>query len=69
MSDDTPQNDRYYTVAEAARILRRTPASVRHLCVEHIIPATKPAGTWLIPVEEFNAWLRAGANEALGATA
>lgn len=60
MTDQT-----YYTVAEAADILRRTPKSVRDLCIEHKIPATKPAGTWLIPVTEFHAWIAAGANEAL----
>jgi excisionase family DNA binding protein len=55
----------YYTVAEAADILRRTPKSVRDLCIEHKIPATKPAGTWLIPVAEFHAWIEAGRNKAL----
>jgi len=55
----------YYTVAEAADILRKTPASVRDLCAEHKIPATKPAGTWLIPAEAFHAWIAAGANEAM----
>lgn len=55
----------YYTVAEAADILRRTPARVRALCVEHKIPATKPAGMWLIPVKEFHDWIQAGSNEAL----
>ena len=60
MTDQT-----YYTVAEAADILRRTPKSVRDLCIQHKIPATKPAGTWLIPAKEFHAWITAGANEAL----
>lgn len=60
MTDQT-----YYTVAEAADILRRTPKSVRDLCVEHKIPATKTAGLWLIPVVELHAWIAAGANEAL----
>lgn len=55
----------FYTVVEAADILRRSPASVRQLCIEHKIPATKPAGTWLIPAEEFHAWIAAGANQAL----
>lgn len=60
MTDQT-----YYTVAEVADILRRTPKSVRDLCIEHKMPATKPAGTWLIPVAEFHEWVAAGANEAL----
>ena len=55
----------YYTVAEAADIIRRTPASVRDLCIEGKIPATKPAGTWLIPIEPFHAWVQAGANSAM----
>lgn len=67
MSNDTRQSDRYFTVAEAALILRRTPASVRQLCIDNQIPATKPAGTWLIPIDEFNAWIHSGANKALSA--
>jgi excisionase family DNA binding protein len=55
---------KYYTVAEAAEILRYKPKAVWQLCREHKIPATKPAGTWLIPVEEFHAWIKAGANKA-----
>jgi excisionase family DNA binding protein len=54
----------YYTVAEAADILRLKPKSVWQLCREHKIPATKPAGTWLIPVVEFDAWVAAGKNKA-----
>ena len=69
MSTDTVQSDRYYTAAEVARIIRRTPSSVRQLCMDGKIPATKPAGTWLIPVDRFDAWLSSGANEALEATA
>jgi excisionase family DNA binding protein len=63
LSDD----ERFYTVAEAADILRRTPRSVRDLCVEHKIPATRPEGSsmWLIPVDEFHAWIAAGRNKAL----
>lgn len=57
--------DRYFTAAEVAPIIRRTPSSVRLLCIQGKIPATKPAGTWLIPVDEFEAWLKSGANEAL----
>lgn len=54
----------YHTVAEAAKILRCSPKTVWTLCREHTIPATKPAGTWLIPVKEFDAWVAAGRNEA-----
>lgn len=63
---DTPAT-RYYTVAEAADILRKTPKYVWALCKEGKIPATKPAGTWLIPVGEFDAWVKAGANKAMSA--
>lgn len=55
---------RYYTVAQAAAILGRSPYTVWSLCRDHKIPATKPAGTWLIPVEDFDAWVKAGANRA-----
>ena len=55
---------RYYTVADVAAIMRCTPKTVWTLCREHKIPATKPAGTWLIPVDEFDAWVKAGANQA-----
>lgn len=68
MSEDTPTG-RYYTVAEVAPIIRRSVQSVRLLCVEGKIPATKPAGTWLIPVVEFEAWLHSGANDALAESA
>lgn len=68
MSEDTPTG-RYYTVAEVAPIIRRSVQSVRLLCVEGKIPATKPAGTWLIPVAEFDSWVQSGANEALKASA
>jgi excisionase family DNA binding protein len=66
---DTVQRDHYYTAAEVAAIIRRTPSSVRQLCIEGKIPATKPAGTWLIPIDQFATWLRSGANEALEASA
>lgn len=65
-TNDTP-TDGYYTVAEVAHIIRRTPSSVRDLCVTNKIPATKPAGTWLIPAEAFREWLKAGENAALSA--
>jgi excisionase family DNA binding protein len=55
---------RYYTVAEVADIMRCSPKTVWNLCREHEIPATKPAGMWLIPVEPFDAWLAAGSNKA-----
>lgn len=58
---------KYYTVAEAADILRVTPKTVWQLCKEHKIPATKPAGQWLIPVAEFDTWVEGGANEAVSA--
>ena len=62
MSDTPPT--RYYTVAEAAAILRCTPKVVWDLCRKHTIPATMPAGKWLIPVEEFDAWVAASGNQA-----
>lgn len=54
----------FYTVAEAADILRLTPKHVWLMCKDGKIPATKPAGTWLIPVDEFNAWVASGSNTA-----
>jgi len=58
---------RFYTVAEAADILRMKPKTVWLMCKEHKIPATKPAGQWLIYADEFDAWVAAGANEAVSA--
>lgn len=55
---------RYYTVAEAADILRCTPKAVWILCREHKIPASMPAGKWLIPVKEFDEWVAASGNQA-----
>lgn len=61
---EAPPVTRYYKVAEVAEILRCSPKAVWNLCREHKIPATMPAGKWLIPVEEFDAWLAAGNNKA-----
>lgn len=69
MTVDAVHSDRYYTAAEVAAILRVTASYVRQLCIDGKIPATKPAGTWLIPIDQFAAWLQSGANEALGASA
>lgn len=64
----TPNSgNRFHTVAEAADILRLTPKHVWAMCKNGTIPATKPAGTWLIPVDEFDAWIAAGANQGLTA--
>lgn len=62
-----PETRTFYTVAEAADILRCQPKTVWMLCKEHKIPATKPAGQWLIPALEFDAWVAAGANQAASA--
>jgi excisionase family DNA binding protein len=63
---DAPPPAQFYTVAEVAKILGDcSPKTVWHLCRQHKIPATMPAGRWLIPVKEFDAWLKAGANNAL----
>lgn len=68
MSEHT-NHDGFYTAAEVAQIIRISPSSVRQLCIDGKIPATKPAGTWLIPSAAFDTWLKSGANEALEATA
>lgn len=69
MPTDAAQRDIYYTAAEVAAIIRRTPSSVRQLCIDGKIPATKPAGTWLIPADQFADWINSGANEAHGESA
>lgn len=57
----------FYTIVEAADILRLTYRSVWQLCKDGKIPATKPAGTWLIPIDAFDEWVAAGSNSAVSA--
>lgn len=58
MPDPSP----YLTAAEAADILRMTPIGVIRLCREGKLPATKPAGKWLISRDDLQAHLEAAHN-------
>lgn len=52
------------TAAEVAERLRVTPATVVRLCAAKKIPATKPAGTWLIDEAALEAHIAASSNQA-----
>jgi excisionase family DNA binding protein len=55
--------DRLLTAAEVADRLRVEPITVVRLCREHKIPATKPAGTWLISEADLKAHIEASRNQ------
>lgn len=55
--------DRYLTAAEVAERLRTTPITIVRLCREGKLPATKPAGTWLISEAELEAHIASRRNE------
>lgn len=63
MPSEHPEEQRFLTVAEVADTLRCTIPSVLTLCREGKIPATKPAGRWLIPEGEFRSLLREKRND------
>ncbi|HET6916645.1 MAG TPA: helix-turn-helix domain-containing protein [Acidimicrobiales bacterium] len=50
---------KYLTAAEVADVLRLTPITVVRLCREGKLPATKPAGTWLIAEPDLLAHIEA----------
>lgn len=54
---------RYLTAAEVAPILRLKPIRVVRLCREGKLPATKPAGTWLISEADLQAHIAASSNQ------
>jgi excisionase family DNA binding protein len=56
-------NTTYLTVAEVAQVLRVDPEAVGEMCRTGRLPATKPAGRWLITTEDFAAFLAAGSNQ------
>lgn len=57
-----PEPSIYLTAAEAATLLRTEPITVVRLCREGKIPATKPAGKWLISRDDLTAHLNATHN-------
>lgn len=61
----TPQSTatRFLTAAEVANVLRTTPITVVRLCRAGKIPATKPAGTWLISEADLQAHIAARRND------
>lgn len=61
----SPSPAKYLTIAEAADILRLSTWAVYKLAPRDDFPAYKPAGvgTWRIPADELDAWMKAGASE------
>lgn len=55
--------DRYLTAAEVATVLRTTPVTIVRLCRAGKLPATKPAGTWLISETDLQAHIEASRPE------
>ena len=53
----------FLTAAEVAQTLRTTPITVVRLCRAGKLPATKPAGTWLIAEADLKAHIAASRNE------
>lgn len=50
---------RFLTADEVAEVLRLTPITVARLCRAGKLPATKPAGTWLIAEPDLQAHIEA----------
>lgn len=63
MSETPLSQTRYYTVAEAADILRVKEWSVRSHIKSKRLPATKPLGTWLIAETDLRALMADGTNQ------
>lgn len=57
-----PTPSPYLTAAEAADLLRTSPINVVRLCRDGRLPATKPAGKWLILRADLDAHLNATHN-------
>lgn len=53
---------KFLTSAEVAERLRMTPMYVIRLCRDGKLPATKPAGTWLISEDDLDAHIHARSN-------
>lgn len=53
----------YLTAAEVAEILRTEPMTVVRLCREGKLPATKPAGKWLIAESDLFAHIESRHNQ------
>jgi excisionase family DNA binding protein len=53
----------FLTVAEVAPVLRVDPESVGEMCRSGRLPATKPAGRWLIHPDDLDAFIAAGSNQ------
>lgn len=60
---------RYLTCDEVADRLRTTPITVVRLCRDGKLPATKPAGKWLISEDDLAAHLDAKRNQGEKASA
>lgn len=64
MSEVPLSEARYYTVAEAALILRVKEWSVRNHIKSGSLRATKPLGTWLIAESDLRDLMLANGNQA-----
>ncbi|MFA5401711.1 MAG: helix-turn-helix domain-containing protein [Dehalococcoidia bacterium] len=53
--------EKFYTTTEAAAMLRVDPLTIREYIASGKLPATKPAGKWLIPQESVNNFLQSDA--------
>ena len=59
----SPSPIKFLTAEEVAAQLRTTPITVVRLCREGKLPATKPAGKWLIQQDDLDAHLEARRND------
>jgi len=63
VSESPLSETHYYTVAEAAVILRKKEWSVRQHIKSGRLPATKPLGTWLIAETDLRGLLASESNQ------
>lgn len=61
MSEAPLSETRFYTIAEAADILRLKEWAIRNHIKNGKLPATKPFGTWLIADHDLRRLIEAGA--------
>lgn len=59
--------DDFLTAAEVAQRLRVKPLTIVRLCRDRKLPATKPAGTWLISESDLAAHIEASRPKEKGA--
>ena len=57
---------KYLTTEEVAAVMRLTTWRVLQLCRDGKLPATKPAGQWLIAQSDLDAYIASGSNQPAG---